>query len=228
MVGGRLWFPGAHMADVFIAAATRTPFGRYGGRLAGLRCDDLAAAPLTSLMARYPGIDWGAVDEVVLGCANQAGEDNRNVARMAALLSGLPETVPALTVNRLCASGVEAVLVAARAIACADAELVIAGGVESMSRAPFVIAKSDTAFGRGQKLEDSTLGWRFVNPAMEARYGIDSMTQTADNLAREHGISRACQDAYAWRSQQRTAHAQARGWLAEEITPVPVARAGES
>src|SRR6266550_1211923 len=165
------------MADVFIAAATRTPFGRYGGRLAGLRCDDLAAAPLTSLMARYPGMDWGAVDEVVLGCANQAGEDNRNVARMAALLSGLPETVPAVTVNRLCASGLEAVGQAARAIAGGDAQLVIAGGV-------------------------------------------DSMTQTADNLAREHGIARACQDAYAWRSQQRTAHAQARGWLAEEITAV--------
>jgi len=147
------------MADVFIAAATRTPFGRYGGRLAGLRCDDLAAAPLTSLMARYPGMDWGAVDEVVLGCANQAGEDNRNVARMAALLSGLPETVPAVTVNRLCASGLEAVGQAARAIAGGDAQLVIAGGVESMSRAPFVIAKAETAFGREQKLEDSTLGW---------------------------------------------------------------------
>src|SRR5437762_12087349 len=177
------------MVDVFIAAATRTPFGRYGGRLAAVRCDDLAAAPLSALIARYPDMDWAALDEVILGCANQAGEDNRNVARMAALLSGLPETVPALTVNRLCASGLEAVIVAARAIACADAELVIAGGVESMSRAPFVIAKSDTAFGRGQKLEDSTLGWRFVNPAMEARYGIDSMTQTADNLAREHGRS---------------------------------------
>jgi 3-oxoadipyl-CoA thiolase len=208
------------MAEVFIAAATRTPFGRYGGRLAGLRCDDLAAAPLTSLMARYPEMDWGAVDEVVLGCANQAGEDNRNVARMAALLSGLPETVPAVTVNRLCASGLEAVGQAARAIAGGDAQLVIAGGVESMSRAPFVVAKAETAFGRKQKLEDSTLGWRCINPVMQARYGVDSMTQTADNLAREHGIARTCQDAYAWRSQQRTAHAQARGWLAEEITPV--------
>src|SRR6266446_305736 len=211
------------MADVFIAAATRTPFGRYGGRLAALRCDDLAAAPLTSLIAHYPGMDWGAVDEVVLGCANQAGEDNRNVARMAALLSGLPETVPALTVNRLCASGLEAVGLAARAIAGGDAQLVIAGGVESMSRAPFVMAKAETAFGREQKLEDSTLGWRCINPAMQARYGVDSMTQTADNLAREHGITRACQDAYAWRSQQRTAYAHAQGWLAEEITPVQVA-----
>jgi 3-oxoadipyl-CoA thiolase len=216
------------MPDVFIAAATRTPFGRYGGRLAGLRCDDLAAAPLTSLMARYPGMDWGAVDEVVLGCANQAGEDNRNVARMAALLSGLPETVPAVTVNRLCASGLEAVGQAARAIAGGDAQLVIAGGVESMSRAPFVIAKAETAFGREQKLEDSTLGWRCINPVMQARYGVDSMTQTADNLARERGITRACQDAYAWRSQQRTAHAQAQGWLAEEITAVQVRHGSES
>src|SRR4029077_5391369 len=210
------------MADVFIAAATRTPFGRYGGRLAGVRCDDLAAAPLTSLMARYPGMDWGALDEVVLGCANQAGEDNRNVARMAALLSGLPETVPAVTVNRLCASGLEAVGQAARAIASGDAELVIAGGVESMSRAPFVVAKAERAFDREQKLEDSTLGWRFINPLMQARYGVDSMTQTADNLAREHGIDRTSQDAYALRSQRRTAQAQAKGWLAEEITPVQV------
>jgi 3-oxoadipyl-CoA thiolase len=210
------------MPDVFIAAATRTPFGRYGGRLAGLRCDDLAAAPLTSLMARCPGMDWGAVDEVVLGCANQAGEDNRNVARMAALLSGLPETVPAVTVNRLCASGLEAVGQAARAIAGGDAHLVIAGGVESMSRAPLVMAKAATAFGREQKLEDSTLGWRFINPMMQGRYGVDSMTQTADNLAREHAIARSCQDAYAWRSQQRTANAQVKGWLAEEITPVHV------
>src|SRR5438128_3100209 len=211
------------MADVFIAAATRTPFGRYGGRLAALRCDDLAAAPLTSLMARYPGMDGGAVDEVVLGCANQAGEDSRNVARMAALLSGLPETVPAVTVNRLCASGLEAVGLAARAIAGGDAQLVIAGGVESMSRAPLVIPKADVAFSREQKLEDSTLGWRCINPVMQARYGVDSMTQTADNLARELRLARACQDAYAWRSQQRTAHAQARGWLAEEITAVQVA-----
>jgi 3-oxoadipyl-CoA thiolase len=216
------------MADVFIAAATRTPFGRYGGRLAALRCDDLAAAPLTSLIARCPGMEWGALDEVVLGCANQAGEDNRNVARMAVLLSGLPETVPAVTVNRLCASGLEAVGLAARAIAGGDAQLVIAGGVESMSRAPFVMAKAETAFGREQKLEDSTLGWRCVNPVIEARYGVDSMTQTADNLAREHGIARSCQDTYAWRSQQRTANAKAQGWLAEEITAVPVQHGSES
>ncbi len=227
MVGSR-WFPEVHMADVFIAAATRTPFGRYGGRLAAMRCDDLAAAPLTSLITKYPGVDWGTVDDVILGCANQAGEDNRNVARMAALLSGLPEIVPAVTVNRLCASGLEAVCVAARAIAGGDAQLVIAGGVESMSRAPFIMPKADTAFSREQKLEDSTLGWRCINPVMQARYGVDSMTQTADNLAREHGIARACQDAYAWRSQQRTAQAQAKGWLAEEITPVLVRQGSES
>lgn len=216
------------MADVFIAAATRTPFGRYGGRLAALRCDDLAAAPITSLMARYPTVDWGMVDEVVLGCANQAGEDNRNVARMATLLSGLPETVPAVTVNRLCASGLEAIGQAARAIAGRDAEFVIAGGVESMSRAPFVMPKAEAAFTRGQKLEDSTLGWHCINPVMQSRYGVDSMTQTADNLARERGITRDCQDAYALRSQQRTGRAQAEGWLAEEITAVQISNGSDS
>jgi 3-oxoadipyl-CoA thiolase len=208
------------MTDVFIVDATRTPFGRYGGALAGVRCDDLAALPLSALMARHPALDWAAVDEVLLGCANQAGEDNRNVARMAALLAGLPVSVPAVTVNRLCASGLEAVGQAARAIACGEAELVLAGGVESMSRAPYVMAKAGGAFAREQKLEDTTLGWRLVNPTMQARYGIDSMTQTADNLAREHGIERACQDAFAWRSQQRAAAAQRNGWLAEEITAV--------
>ena len=216
------------MVDVFIAAATRTPFGRYGGRLAALRCDDLAAAPITSLMARYPTVDWGAVDEVVLGCANQAGEDNRNVARMATLLSGLPETVPAVTVNRLCASGLEAVGQAARAIAGGDAEFVIAGGVESMSRAPFVMPKAEAAFTREQKLEDSTLGWHCINPVMQSRYGVDSMTQTADNLARERGITRDCQDAYALRSQQRTGRARAEGWLAEEITAVQISNGSDS
>jgi len=216
------------MVDVFIAAATRTPFGRYGGRLAALRCDDLAAAPITSLMACYPTVDWGAVDEVVLGCANQAGEDNRNVARMATLLSGLPETVPAVTVNRLCASGLEAIGQAARAIAGGDAEFVIAGGVESMSRAPFVMPKAEAAFTREQKLEDSTLGWHCINPVMQSRYGVDSMTQTADNLARERGITRDCQDAYALRSQQRTARARAEGWLAEEITAVQISNGSDS
>ena len=216
------------MVDVFIAAATRTPFGRYGGRLAALRCDDLAAAPITSLMTRYPTVDWGTVDEVVLGCANQAGEDNRNVARMATLLSGLPETVPAVTVNRLCASGLEAIGQAARAIAGGDAEFVIAGGVESMSRAPFVMPKAEAAFTREQKLEDSTLGWHCINPVMQSRYGVDSMTQTADNLARERGITRDCQDAYALRSQQRTARARAEGWLAEEITAVQISNGSDS
>ena len=216
------------MVDVFIAAATRTPFGRYGGRLAALRCDDLAAAPITSLMARYPTVDWGAVDEVVLGCGNQAGEDNRNVARMATLLSGLPETVPAVTVNRLCASGLEAIGQAARAIAGGDAEFVIAGGVESMSRAPFVMPKAEAAFTREQKLEDSTLGWHCINPVMQSRYGVDSMTQTADNLARERGITRDCQDAYALRSQQRTGRARAEGWLAEEIAAVQISNGSDS
>jgi len=216
------------MVDVFIAAATRTPFGRYGGRLAALRCDDLAAAPITSLMARYPTVDWGAVDEVVLGCGNQAGEDNRNVARMATLLSGLPETVPAVTVNRLCASGLEAIGQAARTIAGGDAGFVIAGGVESMSRAPFVMPKAEAAFTREQKLEDSTLGWHCINPVMQSRYGVDSMTQTADNLARERGITRDCQDAYALRSQQRTGRARAEGWLAEEIAAVQISNGSDS
>ena len=208
------------MTAVFIVDATRTPFGRYGGALAGVRCDDLAAMPIAALMARHPALDWAAIDEVILGCANQAGEDNRNVARMAALLSGLPESVPAVTVNRLCASGLEAVGQAARAIACGDAELMLAGGVESMSRAPYVMAKANGAYAREQQLDDSTLGWRFINPAMQARHGVDSMTQTADNLAREHGITRASQDAYALRSQQRAAHAQREGWFTEEISAV--------
>src|SRR4026207_261643 len=215
------------VVDGFIGAATRTPFGRYGGRLAALRCDDLAAAPITSLMALYPTVDWGMVDEVVLGCASQAGEDNRNVARMATLLSGLPETVPAVTVNRLCASGLEAVGQAARAISGGDAEFMIAGGVESMSRAPFVMPKAEAAFTREQKLEDSTLGRHCINPVMQSRYGVDSMTQTADNLARERGITRDCQDAYALRSQQRTGRAQAEGWVAEEITAVQISNGSE-
>src|SRR5216117_4362799 len=177
--------------DVFLCDAVRTPIGRYAGALAKVRTDDLAAVPIRALVRRNPKVDWAELDEVILGCANQAGEDNRNVARMAALLSGLPETVPAVTVNRLCASGLEAVCVAARAIAGGDAQLVIAGGVESMSRAPFIMPKANTAFSREQKLEDSTLGWRCINPVMQARYGVDSMTQTADNLAREHGIARA-------------------------------------
>ncbi|WP_266182334.1 3-oxoadipyl-CoA thiolase [Dyella humicola] len=208
------------MTSAYLVDATRTPFGRHAGALAGVRADDLAALPITALMKRHPGIDWAALDELILGCANQSGEDNRNVGRMAVLLSGLPESVPAVTVNRLCASGLEAMGQGARAIACGEADLVIAGGVESMSRAPYVMAKATGAYTREQKLEDTTLGWRLVNPRMQASYGIDSMTQTAENLAREHAIDRADQDAYAWRSQQRAARAQQQGWLAEEITVV--------
>ncbi len=210
------------MTRAYLVDATRTPFGRLGGALAGVRTDDLAALPMAALMARHPSLDWAALDEVILGCANQAGEDNRNVARMATLLSGLPETVPAVTVNRLCASGLQSIGEAARAIACGEADLIIAGGVESMTRAPYVMAKAGSAWGREQKLEDTTLGWRLVNPRMQASYGVDSMTQTAENLAREHAVDRESQDAYALRSQQRTAYAQARGWLAEEISAVDV------
>jgi 3-oxoadipyl-CoA thiolase len=203
-----------------LCAAVRTPFGRHGSALAGVRTDDLAALPIQALVERLKHLDWAAVDEVILGCANQAGEDNRNVARMAALLAGLPETVPGVTVNRLCASGLEAVGQAARAIGAGEAELVLAGGVESMSRSPYVLAKAGGAFARDQKLEDTTLGWRLVNPAMEKRYGIDSMTQTAENLAREDGVAREDQDAYALRSQERAERARAEGRLAEEIVPV--------
>jgi 3-oxoadipyl-CoA thiolase len=203
-----------------LCAAVRTPFGRHGGALASVRTDDLAALPIQALVERLKHLDWAAVDEVILGCANQAGEDNRNVARMAALLAGLPETVPGVTVNRLCASGLEAVGQAARAIGAGEAELVLAGGVESMSRSPYVLAKAGGAFARDQKLEDTTLGWRLVNPAMEKAYGIDSMTQTAENLAREDGVAREDQDAYALRSQERAERARAEGRLAEEIVPV--------
>jgi 3-oxoadipyl-CoA thiolase len=210
------------MPEAFICAAIRTPFGRHGGTLAPVRTDDLATVPITALMESLPRVDWGALDEVILGCANQAGEDNRNVARMAVLLAGLPATVPAVTVNRLCASGLEAIGQAARAIRLGEADLVVAGGVESMSRSPFVLAKAAAPYARDQKLEDTTLGWRFVNPAMAARYGIDSMTQTAENVARERGIDRADQDAYALRSQERAERARASGRLAQEITPVRV------
>ena len=208
-----------------LCAALRTPFGRYGGALASVRTDDLAALPIQALMERLPRVDWAATDELILGCANQAGEDNRNVARMAGLLAGLPESVPGVTVNRLCASGLEAIGQAARAITAGEAELVLAGGVESMSRSPYVLAKAAGAFARDQKLEDTTLGWRLVNPAMEKRYGTHSMTETAENLAREDQISREDQDAYALRSQQRAERARAAGQLAEEIVPVAVAGA---
>ena len=208
--------------DVFICDAVRTPIGRFGGALAGVRADDLAAIPLKALLERNPGLDPAAVDEVFMGSANQAGEDNRNVARMAALLAGLPETVPGVTLNRLCASGMDAVGTAFRAIASGELELAIAGGVESMSRAPYVMGKADSAFGRSQKIEDTTIGWRFINPKMKDMYGVDAMPQTADNVGDEWDISREDQDAFALRSQQRTAAAQQAGFFAEEIVPVVI------
>ncbi|MGE8359200.1 3-oxoadipyl-CoA thiolase [Pseudomonas sp.] len=208
--------------DVFICDAVRTPIGRLNGGLSAVRADDLAAIPLKALIERNPQVDWSAVDDVFMGCANQSGEDNRNVARMALLLAGLPETVPGVTLNRLCASGMEAVGAAFRAIASGEMELAIAAGVESMTRAPYVMGKADSAFGRGQKLEDTTLGWRFVNPAMKAQYGVDPMPVTGDNVAEDYGVSRADQDAFALRSQQRAAAAQAAGYYAEEIVPVVI------
>ncbi|TFH82231.1 3-oxoadipyl-CoA thiolase [Pseudomonas kribbensis] len=211
------------MRDVYICDAIRTPIGRFGGGLAAVRADDLAAVPIKALMERNPSVDWAAIDEVFLGCANQAGEDNRNVARMALLLAGLPESVPGVTLNRLCASGMDAIGTAFRAIASGEMELAIAGGVESMSRAPFVMGKADAAFSRNMKLEDTTIGWRFINPLMKAQYGVDAMPQTADNVADDYEISREDQDAFALRSQQRTAAAQAAGYFAEEIVEVRIA-----
>jgi 3-oxoadipyl-CoA thiolase len=208
------------MLDAFICDAIRTPFGRYGGLLSTVRADDLAALPIAALMARNPGVDWTQVDDLFYGCANQAGEDNRNVGRMAALLAGLPQDVPANTINRLCGSGMDAIGTAARAIKAGEAHLVIAGGVESMTRAPFVMGKADSAFSRAAKIEDTTLGWRFVNPLMKAKYGIDSMPETAENVAREFNVSRADQDAFALRSQQRWAQAHAAGVFKDEIVPV--------
>jgi 3-oxoadipyl-CoA thiolase len=217
------------MAEAFVCDAVRTPFGRYGGALAGARTDDLAAVPLRALVNRHHSVDWASVDDVVYGCANQAGEDNRNVARMALLLAGLPQEVSGTTVNRLCGSGLDAIALAARAIRCGESELVVAGGVESMTRAPFVMGKTEAAFTRSVQVEDTTLGWRFVNPRMLELYGTDSMPQTAENVAEEFGIARADQDAYALRSQQRTAEAVAAGRLTEEIVPVAVPRPrGES
>lgn len=208
------------MLDAFICDAIRTPFGRYGGLLSTVRADDLAVLPIAALMARNPGVDWTQVNDLFYGCANQAGEDNRNVGRMAALLAGLPQDVPANTINRLCGSGMDAIGTAARAIKAGEAHLVIAGGVESMTRAPFVMGKADSAFSRAAKIEDTTLGWRFVNPRMKAQYGIDSMPETAENVAREFHVSRADQDAFALRSQQRWAQAHAAGVFKDEIVPV--------
>jgi acetyl-CoA acyltransferase len=210
------------MRQVFICDAIRTPFGRYGGALANVRPDDLGAVVLRALVQRNPKVDWSAIDEVYFGCANQAGEDNRNVARMSALLAGLPESVPGATINRLCGSGLDAVNLGARAIRAGEAEIIIAGGVESMTRAPFVMGKADSAFSRAAKIEDTTLGWRFINPAFKSRYGVDSMPETAENVAAEFGIARADQDALALRSQQRYARALAQKFFDREITPVEI------
>ena len=210
------------MADAFICDAVRTPIGRYGGALAGVRVDDLAAIPLTALMERNPGVDWAKVDDLIMGCANQAGEDNRNVGRMAVLLSGLPVSVPGTTINRLCGSGMDAVGQAARAIRAGDCELMIASGVESMTRAPFVMPKAEGAFSRANAVYDTTIGWRFVNPRMRKEWGVDSMPQTADNVAAQFGVSRADQDAFAARSQARWAAAQAEGRFVQEIVPVTI------
>ncbi len=210
------------MTEVFICDAVRTPFGRYGGALSSIRTDDLATLPIKALVERNPSVDWAALDDVIYGCVNQAGEDNRNVARMALLLAGLPQTVPGATVNRLCGSSLDAVGTAARAIRCGETQLMIAGGVESMSRAPFVMPKADSAFSRTAKIEDTTIGWRFVNPLMKSKYGIDSMPETAENVAEEFKVGRADQDAFALRSQQRWAAAQAKGFYRGEIVPVSV------
>ena len=210
------------MNHSYLCDAVRTPFGRYGGALASVRTDDLAALPIKALIERNPGVDWAAVDDVAYGCANQAGEDNRNVGRMAALLAGLPVDVPANTVNRLCGSSLDAIGMGARAIRAGEADLVIAGGVESMTRAPFVMGKADSAFSRSAKIEDTTIGWRFVNPLMKEKYGIDSMSETAENVAAQFGVSRADQDALALRSHQRWATAHESGFFAREIVPVLV------
>ncbi|HLF30013.1 MAG TPA: beta-ketoacyl synthase N-terminal-like domain-containing protein, partial [Xanthomonadales bacterium] len=210
------------MNQAFICDAIRTPVGRYGGGLSSIRTDDLAALPIKALLQRNPGVDWSKLDDVIYGCANQAGEDNRNVARMAALLAGLPVGVPGATVNRLCGSGMDAIGTAARAIRCGETRLMVAGGVESMSRAPFVMGKASSAFSRTTEFFDTTIGWRFVNHLMKSQYGIDSMPETAENVAAEYHISRADQDAFALRSQQRTARAQENGVFTEEIVPVSV------
>jgi acetyl-CoA acyltransferase len=210
------------MENAYICDAIRTPFGRYGGVLSAVRADDLAAIPIAALVARNRGLDWCALDDVIYGCANQSGEDNRNVARMALLLAGLDVDVPGSTVNRLCGSSMDAVAIAARAIKSGEAEIIIAGGVESMSRAPFVVGKADAAFSRSMKLEDTTMGWRFVNPGMKAKYGTDSMPETGENVAEEYTISREDQDAFALRSHQRASAAIADGRMAEEIVGVPV------
>jgi 3-oxoadipyl-CoA thiolase len=220
--------PMTELRDVFICDAVRTPIGRYGGALAKVRTDDLAAVPIKALMTRNPKVDWSSLDEVVLGCANQAGEDNRNVARMALLLAGIPDSVPGLTVNRLCASGLNAIGDAARAIRCGEMDFAIAGGVESMTRAPLVMGKAQEAFERSAEIHDTTLGWRFINPLMKSQYGVDAMAETGENVAEEYQVARADQDAFALRSQQRAGKAIASGYFAQEIVPVaaPGGKAG--
>ncbi|HCA5258893.1 3-oxoadipyl-CoA thiolase [Acinetobacter baumannii] len=210
------------MKNAYIIDAIRTPFGRYAGGLAPVRADDLGAVPIKALMQRNPGVDWEQVDDVIYGCANQAGEDNRNVGRMSALLAGLPYQVPATTINRLCGSSLDAIAIAARAIKAGEANLVITGGVESMSRAPYVMGKSDSAFGRSQKIEDTTMGWRFINPKLKELYGVDTMPQTAENVAEQFNVNRADQDQFALVSQQRTASAQAKGFFSKEIVAVEI------
>ncbi|HGF8498033.1 TPA: 3-oxoadipyl-CoA thiolase [Acinetobacter baumannii] len=210
------------MKNAYIIDAIRTPFGRYAGGLAPVRADDLGAVPIKALMQRNPNVDWEQVDDVIYGCANQAGEDNRNVGRMSALLAGLPYQIPATTINRLCGSSLDAIAIAARAIKAGEANLVIAGGVENMSRAPYVMGKSDSAFGRSQKIEDTTMGWRFINPKLKELYGVDTMPQTAENVAEQFNVNRADQDQFALVSQQRTASAQAKGFFSKEIVPVEI------
>ena len=210
------------MKNAYIVDAIRTPFGRYAGGLATIRADDLGAVPIKALMERNPSVNWELVDDVIYGCANQAGEDNRNVGRMSALLAGVPYQVPATTVNRLCGSSLDAIAIAARAIKAGEADLIIAGGVESMSRAPLVMGKAETAFGRAQKLEDTTMGWRFINPKLKEMYGVETMPQTAENVAAQFNVNRADQDQFALTSQQRTADAQARGFFEQEIIPVTI------
>jgi len=210
------------LKNAYIIDAIRTPFGRYAGGLAPIRADDLGAVPIKALMQRNPNVDWEQVDDVIYGCANQAGEDNRNVGRMSALLAGLPYQVPATTINRLCGSSLDAIAIAARAIKAGEANLVIAGGVESMSRAPYVMGKSDSAFGRSQKIEDTTMGWRFINPKLKELYGVDTMPQTAENVAEQFNVNRADQDQFALVSQQRTASAQAKGFFSKEIVAVEI------
>jgi 3-oxoadipyl-CoA thiolase len=214
------------MESAYICDAIRTPFGRYGGTLSAIRTDDLAALPIRTLISRNPGVDWARIDDVIYGCANQAGEDNRNVARMALLLAGLPKEVPGTTVNRLCGSSMDAIAIGARAVKSGEAQMILAGGVESMSRAPFVMGKADAAFSRNAKIEDTTIGWRFVNSAMKSKYGVDSMPETGENVAEEYHVTREDQDRFALRSQQRTASAQERGFFADEIAAVEVQQKG--